>query len=63
MLQWRIQNIAGGGRVTLKMGVESYYLAISRILHENERNWTERGRVLGSPLGSATELFVFDRNS
>ena len=48
--QWRIQGVP-----TPDFEAKTYYLArFCRKLHENERNWAEKGeRVPSTPLGSA----------
>ena len=51
----RIFREGGGGGAIPKLGVESYYLVnIFPKLHENVRNWNERGGARPwRPLGSA----------
>ena len=47
-VKWRIQNFPDGGGRGLapapEFGAETYYF-LSK-LHENERNWTERGALV-----------------
>ena len=45
------------GRPISKVGVLTYYLQnFCRKLHENETNWTLKGRASQAPLGSANAL-------
>ena len=53
-LQWRIQDFSDKGRRPLSFGQKKDFC---RKLHENERNWTERGSAsLASTLISINEL-------
>ena len=59
-LQWRDQDFpgeaGGGGTPTPEFGVEAYYSC--QKLHENERNWTERGHASLVSAGSANDILV-----
>ena len=48
------------GPPTFEFWAKTYYLAIfPRKLHENERNWTEKGMHPCPSLGSANDVFIF----
>ena len=53
--EWRMQDFRGGGGApTPKVGMLTYYFC--RKLHENERTWTWRTRVPGTPLDPPMDL-------
>ena len=60
-VQWRIQDFSdGGGGQPLSVGRKHIiWQFFSRKLHENEKNWTERGTHPCPSLGSANDVFIF----
>ena len=56
-IQWRIQNYPDGGRQRLNLGQKPIiWQDFCRKLHENERNWTERGGGMSLPPFESTNV-------
>ena len=65
-IQWRIQDFPDGGRQSQRWGSQPIiWPNVARKLHENERNWTQRGREHASlappPPRSANDLLWLDK--